>query len=156
MPAHDSAPIWPALLWIASVITASVIYRRIAGKPVLFFNLPSASFVERGASGHSNDNILRQLGGARNCLVVGVVADRFVVRPFFPFNLMFLPEIYGLEHDLRVTDVVRVELGRFLWMKKIVVTFADARAKTRSLTLYLRAPERLAELLQPSGPKNGA
>ena len=139
-----------ALLWIASVIVASVVYRRSTGKPVLFFTLHSASFLEGAASGHSNDNFFRQMGNARNCLVVGVVADRLIVRPFFPFNLMFLPEIWALEHEIRVRDVVRVELDELFWRKRLVVTFRDERAEARSLTLYLRAPEQLAALLQPS------
>jgi hypothetical protein len=155
MHGRASSP-WSALLWLTCVIAASAIYRRLVGKPVLFFNLPAASFLERAASGHSNDNILRQIGGARNCLVVGVVADRFIVRPIFPFTLMFLPEIYGLEYDIKVSDIVGTKLGRFLWMKKLVVTFLNERAQTRSVTLYLKNPERLAELLQPNDAKSGA
>lgn len=73
------------------------------------------------------------------------VGDRFVVRPFFPFNLFFLPEIYGLEHDIAISRVVRAELGRFLFWKKLVVTFRDDRGE-RSLTLFLQHPEKLAEL----------
>lgn len=156
MPAHEAPPSWPALIWIAFVIAASLIYRRAAGKPVLFFTLRSASFLERTASGHSNDNFLRRLGGARNCLVVGVVADRLIVRPFFPFNLVFLPEIYGLEHEIAIKDVVRAELGRSFWQKSLVVTYRNQSAETRSLTLYLKDPERLAQLLRPGGAQDGA
>ena len=142
--------------WLLFWVLASVVYRRLVGKPILFFNLPSASFLERAVSGHSNDNILRQLGGARSCLVVGIVEDRFVVRPFFPFNLLFLPEIYGLEHDLKISKITGAQVGKFLFWKKLVVTFLDGARGTRSMTLYLKDPETLAKLLGSTEARDGA
>jgi len=38
-----------SLLWIAGWILASVVYRRSAGKPVLFWSVPNAAFVETRA-----------------------------------------------------------------------------------------------------------
>ena len=37
------------------------------------------------------------MAGARNCLWVAVTEDSLQVGVHFPFSLMFLPEIYGLE-----------------------------------------------------------
>lgn len=148
MPAQNGPPTWLMLALAASVIAASLMYRRAMGKPVFFFDLPTASFLERFVSGHSNDNFLRRLGGARSCLVVGIVADRLIVRPIFPFNLLFLPEIYGLEHDINVRDVLRAELTRSRWRSQLVVTFRDGRARARSITLHLRSPDALAKLLR--------
>src|SRR4051812_1216237 len=92
------------LLWVAAAVTASVFFRLSRGKPILFFSVPNAVFQERTASGRSNDRWWRQPGGASNCLVVAITRDRLVIRPFFPFNLLFLPESYGLEHDVPLTS----------------------------------------------------
>ena len=146
----DPVMIAPALAWIVAVTLASIGYRRVAGKPILFFSLDRARFLERTASGHSNDNLLRRIGGAANCLVVGIVDDRFVVRPFFPFNLLFLPEIYALEHDIPLSRIREVVLGRFLFWKQAVVSFDDERGRSRSMTLYLKDPDGLAKLLRPT------
>ena len=89
----DSRGGYAVLCWLGAAFVLSAIYRLVRRRPVLFFSVADADFLERGASG----------GNARNCLVVAVSAGRLIVRPFFPFNLLFLPEVYGLEFDTRST-----------------------------------------------------
>ena len=67
----------PFVLWIG----ASILYRRLQGKPILFFGVRDATYQQRSASGHSNRRWLTKLGGARNCLVVAVARGRLIVRP---------------------------------------------------------------------------
>src|SRR5262245_25948147 len=118
--------LWSAsLLWVAAVVTVSVFVRRSRGKPVLFFSVPNAIFQERTASGCSNESWWRRLGGANNCLVVAVASDRLVIRPWFPFNLMFLPEIYGLEYEVSLGNVRTVTVDRFLTRQRVRLTFQD-------------------------------
>jgi hypothetical protein len=96
------------LLWIVGLFTVSAVYRQMTQKPILFFTVPKAIFVQHTASGFCRDTWWRQLGGASNCLVVAISQQRLVIRPFTPFNLMFLPEIYGLEYDVPLNNVVTV------------------------------------------------
>lgn len=83
--------------WIALVIAASIVYRRIKGKPIFRRPIEHPLFLETWRSGRSLRSLVARFGGARNCLWVAVTGDSLRVGPYFPFNLMFLPEIYGLE-----------------------------------------------------------
>jgi len=84
-------------IWIAAWVIASVLYRLKAGKP-LFPRAPQNSvFSEAWVSGRSLKNVLTRFGGARNCLLVYVAEQTLTVVPIFPFNLMFVPELLGLE-----------------------------------------------------------
>ena len=40
----------PLAVWIGS----SILYRRLQGKPILFFGVRDATYQQRSASGHSN------------------------------------------------------------------------------------------------------
>ena len=92
------------LLCIGGWIGASIVFRLRTGKPLRPVAPPGARFFERRASGNCLDTIWGRLGGARNCLLVSLTDEELYITPQFPFNLMFLPEIYGLEE--------RVPLGR--------------------------------------------
>jgi len=133
--------------WPLAVIGGSVAYRKARGKPVLFFGVPGASFQERNASGHSKSSLLSRLGGASNCLVVAVVRDRVVIRPWFPFTLMFLPEIYNLEFEFRVQDVVNATPVKSVFGNRLDLSFRNSAGETEAVALYLRNPDRFVESL---------
>lgn len=82
------------------LLVASLLYRLATRKPIWFFSVPGAEFHEQGASG----------GQARGCLVVAIKAGRLIIRPFFPFNLLFLPEVHHLELDVALEQVVWVDV----------------------------------------------
>ena len=118
--------VWFAPTWIFSIILLSIVVRRVRGKPI-FPRIPDdALFVERKASGP----------WAANCLIVAVSPDAILVTPFFPFNLMFLPEIYGLEVSIPVDDVLSVAEARHFG-SNILVIYGEAGKKLR---LRLRDP----------------
>jgi hypothetical protein len=97
---NQAIPFALSLFWVGAVIAASIVIKRRHGKPI-FPRLPQdALFKERKCSGRSHKNLITRIGGASNCLLVAVTDTELIVSPFFPFNLMFLPEIYGF--DLRV------------------------------------------------------
>lgn len=96
-----------APLWVLGGIIVSVVYRRMHGKPVLTPAPPGAVFVERWVSGQPLGS-WRAIGGARNALMVAVTREGLVIRPCFPFNLMFLPEIWGLEAEVPRRDVLSI------------------------------------------------
>jgi hypothetical protein len=125
-------------LWIGLVVAASVIYRRSKGKAIYPSKPKDSLYYEGWASGHSNSNILTKLGGARNCLSVAVTADSLIIQLRFPFNLMFLPEIYGLEYHISGSSIRSLEKkGRLFW-KGVEVQFIDTDGGLKSLSLYLK------------------
>jgi hypothetical protein len=128
-----------SLLWVTGWVVASILYRRKHDKPIVFRNVPNATFAEDTASGHSNRTWFTKLGGANRCLVVAVAGNRLIIRPRFPFNLMFLPEIYGLEHDVSADQITHVELnhGR---SGAIRLEFRDSDHTLHDVTLHLRNP----------------
>lgn len=135
-----------SLVWVSGWILASILYRRLHGKPIVFRNIENAAFMESTASGHSNRTWYTKLGGASRCLIVAVVGKRLIIRPRFPFNLMFLPEIYGLEHDVPVDQVTRVELtsGR---LGRVRLEFRDPRDSLHDITVHLRNPDEFVKAL---------
>lgn len=81
------------------------------------------------------------MGGARNCLFVGVAQDRVVLIPHFPFTLFFLPEIYRLEHDIPLANVTTVTPRRFLFQELVRVEYSDPSGQSRIVELKLRHPD---------------
>jgi hypothetical protein len=93
--------------------------------------------------------------------VVAVVDRRLIIRPRFPFNLGFLPEIYGLEYDLSVDQITSVQpregrSGRVDLQFRDSSAMTDGRTTTDELhdvTLYLRDPDRFVAALGGKRPR---
>ena len=138
-------------LWIGGWITASIFYRRLHDKPI-FPRLPvDARFKERWASGRSRKNLLTGLGGASNCLLVAVTDAELIVTPFFPFNLMFLPEIYGLEVCAPRSSIRNVEEKRGLLGTAILISFKGE--DPAPLELRLRKADAFMVALEGGRPR---
>jgi len=139
------------LVWFASWTLGSIVYRRAHGKPVLFLGIADAVFQESRVSGNSTRNWITKLGGAKNVLVVAVTHDRLVIRPSFPFTLFFLPEVYGLEYEVPLRDVLRAEEKKTMLWRRVHVEFRNpADNEVREVILRLRHPkEFLAALKLP-------
>jgi len=134
-------------LWIGGLIAASVAYRQSAGKPI-FPRVPKNSpFKERAASGWNDGNFFGRLGGANNCLIVVITDQALIVSPFFPFNLMFLPELLGLELTVPLSKIRRIEAHRRFFRPALIVETSDGRR----IGLYLREPEAFQAALKRTG-----
>src|SRR5688500_18299687 len=96
-PSRSAVPWYFAFAWLLTVVAVSVLYRLTRGKPLLRPRVPDALFSQNWCSGRSLRNVVTRLGGASGCLWVTVTRDELLVGSHFPFTLMFLPEIYGLE-----------------------------------------------------------
>ncbi|HJW85380.1 MAG TPA: hypothetical protein VJ440_01965 [Candidatus Brocadiaceae bacterium] len=125
-------------LWISLWIVASIVYRRSRGKAIFPLKPKESLYYEGWASGHSNSNIFTKLGGARNCLLVAVTPDSLIIQPRFPFNLMFLPEIYGLEYRIPRLNIRAVEKKGGIFGKGVEIQFIDVSGGEKSVRLYLR------------------
>ena len=139
-------------LWLLGWVIASVVHRRAHGRPVLFRTVPNADFIENTASGHSHRTWYTKLGGASRCLVVAIDRGRLILRPQFPFNLMFLPEIYGLEHELPVDRVSSVVFKQGRFRNLIDVQFRDTDGGDEHVTLYLKRPDDFLNALKRYAP----
>jgi len=100
---------WWGLAWVAFCIALSVLLRLSRGAPIFPVIPRSALFRASWASGRSRKSFLTALGGARNCLLIGVTKEELIVVPCFPFNLMFLPEVFDLEHRVPRRDIISVD-----------------------------------------------
>lgn len=125
-----------AFLWIASWIIASAWYRRANGKPI-FPRVPAdAVFYEHWCSGRSLRNWLTRIGGARNCLIVYIRANELTVTPKFPFTLMFLPEIYGMDVSTPLALIAFVEPTRGPLGHALRIVFAKGGPLPMELRLH--------------------
>jgi hypothetical protein len=146
-----------SFLWVAGWILASILYRRSHGKPIVSQGVANATYLETAASGHSNRAWYTRAGGASRCLIVAVVGERLLIRPRFPFNLMFLPEIYGLEHDVSLHDIIDARPRESFMRQKIDLEFRDPTGTTESVTLFLHDTQAfLAALRRPMQPHSDA
>ena len=133
--------------WIGLVITVSIFYRRSRGKPIWYRDDEDALFLEKRASGNSHRTWYTKLGGARNALAVAVTPSHLVVRPLFPFNLMFLPEIYGLEATVPLDQVRAIEHGRQFGRDVVDVEFEGASGEVERYSLGLRRQDEFLSAL---------
>lgn len=111
------------LLWIGGWIAASIWFRRTNGKAIIPQKPSNAIFCEDWCSGRSLRNGLTRIGGARNCLLIYVSGGELVVTPRFPFTLMFLPEIYGLDLRVSTAAIASVEPTQHFWGRGLRVSF---------------------------------
>ncbi|MGV3580304.1 hypothetical protein [Brevundimonas sp.] len=132
--------------WIASVILASVVYRRIQGKPIFARSPTDRVFEENRTSGRELGSI-REIGGAKNALKVCVTRDNLHVMPCFPFSLMFLPEVWGLEHRIGLKQIDRIERRSGILGRSLILTVRNGVR----LELRLRNPEGLLMAIEQGG-----
>jgi hypothetical protein len=83
---------------VVTIAVSSVVYRLSKAKPILKLHFSDSRFAETWCSGQSDRSVLARLAGAKNVLWVIVTKDHLHVGPHFPFNLMFLPEVFGWDH----------------------------------------------------------
>jgi len=133
------------LIWLVGAIAISIWYRKRTGKVIVPRAPASARFAEAWCSGRSLRNALTRLGGASNCLLVYVDQGDLVVTPKFPFTLMFLPEIYGLEIRAPLKSISSVREDAVLFGRALRIDFLDG--KLAPMELRLRDPEGLQHAL---------
>jgi len=130
-------------LWLG----ASIVYRKSRGKPLFCGKPPDALFFEANGSGHSNRNLFTRLGGVRNCLSVAVTKEAVLTQPQFPFSLMFLPEIYDLEHKIQRSHLRAVIPKKVLFGRSVELEFTTLEGESRSIELCLRGLDQFLEAL---------
>lgn len=133
---------WPLLLGFLSVWQ-----RRSRGAPVLFFGVEGATFQERGVSGQVLRRAWWLRGGANNVLVVALADGRLVIRPFFPFNLFFLPEWLGLEIDVPASKVEVIGSERHWFQNWLLLRLPEPDGTTVDVRLRMKDPEMLVRVL---------
>ena len=122
-----------AFAWIVFVIGVSIMFRRSRGKPVFPAVPADALYVDKSASGR----------WASNCLLVAVTDKALSVVPKFPFNLGFLPEIYGLERTIPLRNIREVRRLRGLGLgNNVAVDYGEAE-----LRLKVRNPKAFVDAL---------
>ena len=129
------------------LIVISVIYRQSAGRGVGNPSKSDVVFEERNASGRSLKTWWTRLGRANNCLVVSVTHSMLVIRPFFPFNLMFLPEIFDLEHAIDLTEISNATKRPGAFRQKVLVEFRQGSYEG-GFELKLRDPDAFLEAVE--------
>jgi hypothetical protein len=142
------------VVWIASLLVASIVSRRRRGQPIVFFGVPNAAFIETRASGHSRRTWYTKLVGARKCLVVAVTGNRLTIRPRFPFTLIFLPEMFGLELDVPLHQVLHVVYDPQR-SRAVHVQLREVNHEVHEMTLYLRKPQDFVDAMRHAVPVRG-
>jgi hypothetical protein len=134
-----------AIVWLVIVIFVSILYR--ARKARQFPSIPEGTvqFREKWVSGRSLKNLFTRFGGASNVLNVMVGRGYLVIRPVFPFNLMFIPEFTDLEHVVPIARIIEVKEIQSLGKEGIIIRFQNESRRESEVELYLRNPESFLE-----------
>ena len=138
---------WAPWVWIPVIFLASIIVRRLQRRPIFPRAPEGAVFSESMASGRSDG--WRGLGGAGYCLMVWIDRETLTIVPFFPFNLMFVGAIWGLEQSIPRREVIQVKSHAGILRRTVVVTYRR-NLETRHFTLVLRNSEVFVRLLERS------
>lgn len=120
--------------WVLFWIVTSVIYRKLNNKKIKNPKEKDIVYEDKSASGRSLKSWYTRLGGANRCLVITVTDSELIIRPFFPFNLMFLPEIFDLEHMINISDIANIQKEKSLFGEKVVIEFKKIK-KSRIIEL---------------------
>jgi hypothetical protein len=123
---------------VGSVLVLSVAYRLYKGKPILRPNFEQVRFLETWRSGWSDRDALTRLGGARSCLWIAVIQDELRISPHFPFNLLFIPEVF--HWDFRIPGKAIVEMThRSLEDKsRVIIRFRHATGEEDSFEFTIK------------------
>ena len=125
------------ILFSVSIVTtviavfASSVYRMAMGKGIAAIPEHDVLFTERWASGASHKNLLTKLGAASNCLSVTLSRNSLIIRPMFPFNLMFFPEVYDLEHVIPRSAIKNIETNGPEGSRSILLEFESHGVRKR-------------------------
>lgn len=138
-----------AVSWIAIAIAISAAFRKKRGKPIFPTAPKDAIFSERGCSGRSLDTPWARVGGARNCLLVVLRPHELSITPTLPFNLLFLPEIYGLDHSLDTSAIREVCEEKVIVGRRLTISYAEP--KVRRVELRLRHHDAFIDSLRKIG-----
>lgn len=127
-----------SFFWVGIIIVASIIYKVKSGKKLKPIDLGEILYQENGVSGSSHKSILTRLGGARNCLLVTATKNEIDIHPSFPFNLMFLPEIYDLKHRIAVKDIKIIQrVEHVIGKSSIKIEYLQNGRESKAVELYL-------------------
>jgi hypothetical protein len=148
----SALPVLIPLLWISAWIGASVVFRLSRGKPLWPSGPLNSRFVERWASGNCLDTLWGRLGGARNCLLVTLSDTELYISPQFPFNLMFLPEIYGLEVRIPYNRLRNCEAIDRWYGKSVRLEFIRSNGSDSTFRLILRKRQEFLATLEKLHP----
>lgn len=80
--------------------------------------------------------------------MVAVADNELIVTPNFPFNLMFLPDIYDLDHRAPFAAIVSVRKVWALMGSDVLVAFDIPKGRLRTLRLNVLRPEALIAALR--------
>ena len=82
-------------------------------------------------------------------MLVALTPQKLTIIPIFPFNLIFLPEIYGLDHSLDISVIREVVDRKGILSRRLTITYADP--KFRRVELRLRHHDAFIGSLQKLG-----
>ncbi len=133
-----------AFLWVGAFILASVLLRLRSGRSIRTRVPERSQFAERFASGRSERSWFTRMGGANSCLMVAVTRDQLHIALQFPFNLMFMPQVWDLEHCIRRRDIQSVKLGPSRWIR---IEWQQPGSRRRAFRLRVRQPDALVQAL---------
>jgi len=143
------------IAWILFWTMASLINRKIQGKPIFYSRPSSLRFRQWNASGNSHRSWYTRLGGANGCLVVQVTESELDIHPFVPFNWFFLPEVYGLEHRIPLGQISSAAIVKKFLGRRVEVEFTTKGRVPEKVSLFLRRPEEfLAAIGHLPGPED--
>lgn len=132
---------------IGSVLVLSVAYRLYKSKPIFRPDFDRVQFLDTWQSGWSNRDTLTRLGGARNCLWIAVTQDELWISPHFPFNLLFIPEVFHLDFRIPGRAILEMTEKSLEGESRGIIRFRHATGEEDSFELTVKDLEQFRKAL---------
>ena len=143
-------------LWNILVLLASILYRRYKLADQTPFDKTKLVFDENWVSGWSRKNWFTRIGGAGKCLKVSVNNEEVYIRPFYPLQFGFIPEIFDLEHRIPKENVISIEQSSDLFGKETTeITYTNEVGQSRNFDLYLNNENEFTSLFSKTNSNAG-
>lgn len=136
-------------LVVSLVVAASLAYRVRKSKPMFLPSFESVQFIETWRSGRSDRRFSSRFAQAPGLLWVVITKGRLRVSPHFPFNLGFVAEALGWDHDLPGKSIVDVQVVP----SAVSIQYRHLTGEVETLELAVRDRQAfLAAIAQIRGP----
>ena len=132
---------------IGSMLLLSVAYRLYKSKPIFRPDFDRVRFTDTWQSGWSNRDSLTRLGGARNFLWIAVTQDELWISPHFPFNLLFIPEVFHLDFRIPGRAVLEMTARSVGGESRGIIRFRHATGEEDSFELTVKDLEGFRKAL---------
>lgn len=143
-----------ASAWLVVGVLLSLLYRIFIKGKFPKSQEGAIIFHEAYVSGRSYRNALTRAAGAGLSLVVELTEHELSIRPLVWGRLMFIPEIFDLEHRIDVHRIISIRESSWWGLKSVIVEFSLSERSIGRFEICVRRRDVFRSLLEMAANRN--